>query len=942
MKTARRAMQPETPRITLRMKLIVALLTIALTPLLILTLLNKRTNEAVLTESANQALSAAASQAAASIEAFLETNLDAVRVEARLPGLVNYLDLDREARRGGAAEEDAATRTLQSLIRKDTIHILSYALLDSRGRNVLDTIQAHIGSDESGRDHFRRAMETGLPYASAVEFAGEVPQIIFSSPVRDVANKRRTLGVLRCIYNLSAVQRIVLEQTRALEESGAFAILLDEHHIRLAHGRSPDLVFRSLTPLDPGLVQRLKAERRLPERPVAALSTDARGLDDGLRLFEREADPRATATRFLRTRMAEAGDAMSAVALSRVDAFEDMNMPPWTVAFVRPERVFLAPIEARTTRDALVVGSLIAAIVTAAAVLMAQLLTRPISRLAHAASELAGGKLDTTVDVRSRDEMGTLAASFNQMARRLQASFEELEERVEQRTAELREAKLTADAANKAKSEFLANMSHELRTPLNGILGYAQILRRSRAMGEQELRGVEIIHQSGAHLLTLINDVLDLSKIEAQRMELHASDFHLPSLLRSTAELCRIRAEQKGIALVYRRDPALPTDVHADERRLRQVLINLLGNAVKFTEKGTVTFTITRLGEGEQPPPGARPRSSADLTLQRRVHRIRFEIEDTGSGIRADLLGQIFLPFKQADDGKGRVEGTGLGLAISQRIVEMLGSSIQVTSEPGKGSVFWMDLSLLEAPPREQAAAPALAGTIVGYEGRRRTVLVVDDQRENRAVLVAMLGALGFEMAEAAGGEEALEAASERRFDLVITDLAMPGLDGWETMRRLRQAPDREGMTIFASSASVFLSDQHRSLDAGADDFIPKPIDLEELLQKVERHLQLAWVRAPEEPCAASEAPSASQPRSRPREATAPDASPVIAPPAGDLRVLFDLAHRGLFGQLKRHIDGLERADPKLAPFARHLRHVMKDYDIDAVEGFIKQHTRDE
>jgi signal transduction histidine kinase/DNA-binding response OmpR family regulator len=911
-------MQP-TRLITLRTKLIVALLIAALAPLAILTFLNKRSTEKTLVDNANQRLSAIASQTAISIDTFIETNLDAVRVEAVVPVLSKYLSLKAEDRGAGGEDEAATAATLLGFSRKDTINIVSYALLDLQGRNIFDTRAASIGQDESNSDYFRRAIETGVPYVSTVMFSGKTPQLFFSSPVLD--RRKETIGVLRLIYNTSVIQQLVIEQAASVG-SKSFAILLDEHDIRLAHSRVPDLVFKSLAPLSPKLIKELQAERRLPDRPITELSTNLPQFDKDL----------SSAEKPFQARMDETGDELDAVVVAR------LRTRPWTVAFVQPQRFFLAPIEAQT-RTALVLALLIAGVVTGFAIVAAQFLTKPIIHLAHAASQLASGKLDTTVAVQSRDEMGTLAQSFNQMARQLQESFaklaktnEELENRVEQRTAELKEAKLAADSASNAKSDFLANMSHELRTPLNGILGYAQILQRSKRMNEHELREVDIIYQSGSHLLTLINDILDLAKIEAQTMELHPVDFHFPSFLRSTAEICRIRAEQKGLTLVYKPASKLPTGVRTDERRLRQVLINLLGNAVKFTERGSVTFTITKLENGQRDARGDQLDSGTGQNAQGISHTLRFEIEDTGPGISPDQLEQIFLPFKQAGASKQRVEGTGLGLTISQRIVKLMGSTIQVKSELNKGSVFWMDVTLNESSKWMQAARIAAQGMIAGYKGQRRKILVVDDKWENRAVLVEMLQSVGFEMTEAADGREGLEKAAASKFDLIITDLVMPELDGWEMMRHLRQMPEMKGLTIIASSASVFDLDQHKSLEAGADDFLPKPLEMDQVFQKIEQHLKVEWVH--EQPDGARAANEDLRDSNDAVDLGHPDVTP---PSVEELVVLLDLARKGLVNQIQKQIDKLDRSDPKLAPFVRHLRRLSKDFRMDAMEEFLKK-----
>ncbi|MGL4879493.1 MAG: sensor histidine kinase, partial [Waterburya sp.] len=282
-----------------------------------------------------------------------------------------------------------------------------------------------------------------------------------------------------------------------------------------------------------------------------------------------------------------------------------------------------------------------------------------------------------------------------------------------------------AKNANQAKSEFLANMSHELRTPLNGILGYAQILRESDTMSEKELKGVDIIHQCGTHLLTLINDILDLSKIEARKMELHFTEFYLALFLQGVVEICSIKAKQKGIEFVYEANEHLPQTVEGDDQRLRQVLINLLGNAIKFTDFGAVTFKVYKVKD----------------------NLIRFCIQDTGVGMSKEQLAKIFLPFEQVGSMNKKTEGTGLGLTISHQIVEMMGSELKVTSELDKGSIFWFDVNLKEVAVNHkilQFCQLTDTNAITGFKGIKSKILVVDAHWENRSVVVNLLEPLGF------------------------------------------------------------------------------------------------------------------------------------------------------------------------------------------------------
>jgi len=286
------------------------------------------------------------------------------------------------------------------------------------------------------------------------------------------------------------------------------------------------------------------------------------------------------------------------------------------------------------------------------------------------------------------------AIERKQAAEALRKANDELEIRIAERTTQLAKTNEELKAANKAKSEFFTNISHELRTPLNSILGFAQVLQRADNLIPEHKESIDIIYQSGNHLLTMINDIVNLSKIEAGKMHLGPQYLPLPEFLKTVVEILRIKAEQKGISLTYQPTSSLPAVIHADEKRLRQVLINLLGNAIKFTEKGGVTFKVAMLHVKES---SAYPEAS-----------IRFEIADTGIGIAPEQLEKIFLPFEQAGNSRNKAEGIGLGLAISQKIVQMMGSILQVQSQLGEGSVFWMDLDLqvVTGIPRSHPSLP--------------------------------------------------------------------------------------------------------------------------------------------------------------------------------------------------------------------------------------------
>ncbi|MEK1940985.1 MAG: ATP-binding protein [Pseudomonas sp.] len=453
----------------------------------------------------------------------------------------------------------------------------------------------------------------------------------------------------------------------------------------------------------------------------------------------------------------------------------------------------------------------------------------------------------------------------------------------------LQKAKEASEAANAAKSRYVTGLSHELRTPLNSILGYTQILQRDSAMPGQHHDALATIYRSGSHLLSLIDGLLDVAKIEAGKLQLELSEIPFPEFIHDLERMFTPQAEEKGLHFRLEQVARMPTVVRGDEKRVRQILINLLGNAVRFTDSGQVSLRVSYMRE-----------------------TATFEIIDTGIGIAPEQIERIFQPFERGDLMR-QDNGVGLGLTITRMLTSLMGGELSVKSVPDQGTTFQVRLFLSEV--RVPQAVVHVEHDIIGYQGPRRLILVVDDHIEHRRILAGMLEPLGFEIAQAANGQEAIRQVALLNPDLILMDLSMPQMDGWETSRLIRRnalslAP------IIVISANAFADDRERSVAAACNDYLAKPVHTPALLEKIQTYLGLRWVKR--------------------AAITAPPAQSLVVPSASALAELYELGELGYIKGILEKLDVIDSQEPASAAYTQSLRAQVKRFQLNEFNRRVK------
>jgi len=743
-----------------------------------------------LKDSVFERLESIAAFKADSLNLWIEDQRVSLTLLAWLPDVRNHTEILVTYPRS-APEYQSSYETLSeylNFVASRTSDTKELFILDSNGNIIFSTDKTCEGQSRSSFAYFSKGRSVVCVQNVYISPISGKPAITIATPLFSRTGKR--IGVLASHLNLLRMNRLFLERTGMGKTGETYLVDKNRHFVS-------DTLYQPDNKDSYGIEQALQGHR-------------------GTGLYLNYASiPVAGVYRWLNDR-----DMALLSEMNQTEAFALPRRLAWVIFFV---------------------GILMAVILAAGVYLMARRIASPVLAIADTAAKVAAGDLTREAEVCTEDEIGIMAKAFNQMTRQLRESIIHLEERVAERThtleqeitvrkrieKDLHQAKDAAESANRAKSTFLANMSHELRSPLTAILGFARAMTRSRTLPKEHRENADIITRSGEHLLTLINQVLDLSKIEAGRMTVRESSFDLHLLTEDTEDMFRLRARDKHLQLLFERSPDVPRYVKTDEVKLRQVLINLLSNAVKFTKEGGIAVRV----KAEQ---------LSDCPDSFRIH---FEVQDTGSGIAPDELDKLFEAFVQTNSGRQSQEGTGLGLAISRKFVQLMGGEMTVKSEPGRGSVFSFSVRAVKTQSADGKMVQTVRHVTALEPGQPRyRILIVDDSADNRTLLAKLLAPLGFGIREAENGRQAVEIWEQWEPHLIWMDMRMPVMDGYEAAQKIRSTVKGQAVAVIALTASALEEEKALVLSAGCDDFLRKPYKESQIFEAMEKHLGIGFV----------------------------------------------------------------------------------------------------
>ncbi len=640
-------------------------------------------------------------------------------------------------------------------------------------------------------------------------------------PYRVIPTLGISMGI--SIYNTEKKQQFILANSVALADLGTFLKQLDFSPSGQAFILEPsgDLVATSTTE-----IPFIRQQPKPPIRLAATKSQDPVTQAIALQLKQDYGNlAKIQMKTFLSASLAHRK------LLAQVEPYRDKYGLNWLLVTVIPESDFMEEINANT-KITILLCFFTLVIAIGFGLVITNWVTKPIKQLSQASKAIAQGEWQYENNQTNRifnnqaiTEINTFADSFYSMANQLKTILDSLENRVEQRTAELVIEKKKVEIANQAKSSFIANMSHELRSPLNAVIGFSQLILRTKNLPKEQYENAGIIQRSGEYLLTLINNVLDFSKIEAGKTTLNQKDFDLDQLLDNLEDMLYLKAFDAGLELIFDRGDNLPRYIYADGIKLRQILLNLLGNAIKFTQKGEVILSVRY-----------------DPPLLTENHFLQFTVKDTGKGISQEELSKLFEAFSQTESGKESQEGTGLGLVISRQFVQLMGGDIAVKSELNQGTTFNFSIQVKLGKETQESNKSTQRVLALAPDQPIYKILAVDDKPINCQLLVKLLTPLGFEVKEAANGQEAIAIWEAWEPHLIFMDMRMPVMDGYEATKYIKAQVKGSATAVVALTASVLEEEKVIVLSAGCDDFIRKPFKENMIFEALTKHLGVTYI----------------------------------------------------------------------------------------------------